>query len=111
MQLKNTSWDVEKLGCEPPIMVRTFGDSASAIFLASSQDIPKPGQGTRGLLLLSLSDITLLQQEQMSLTEFIEKGGQAIVSEPAFDFGMHLKVSDIVFALSRIVDAHPEVNH
>ena len=73
-----------------------------------SRNIERP---IRGLLLLSLSDITLLQQEQMSLTEFIEKGGQAIVSEPAFDFGMHLKVSDIVFALSRIVDAHPEVNH
>jgi 8-oxo-dGTP pyrophosphatase MutT (NUDIX family) len=110
-QMEKIIWDVDEVGCEQPIMVRTFGDSASAIFLASSQGLPMPGPTTRGLLLLSLSDIALLQQEKMTLTEFVEKGGQAIISEPTFDFDMPLHVSDIVFALSRIVNVHPELNN
>lgn len=109
-QMQNIIWDVEEMGCEPPIMVRTFGDAASAIFLASSQSYPMPGPETRGLLLLSLSDIALLEQEKMTLTEFVAKGGQAKISEPAFDFDMPLKVNDIVFALARIVNIHPEIN-
>ena len=110
-QMERVIWDVEELECEPPIMVRTFGDSASAIFLASSQSLPMPGPTTRGLLLLSLSDIALFQQEKMTLTEFVERGGQAMISEPAFNFDMPLNISDIVFALSRIVNVHPEVNN
>lgn len=109
-QMERVIWDVDTFGCEPPVMVRKFGDSASAIFLASSQDLPNPGSATRGLLLLSLSDIALLQQEKMTLTEFVERGGQAIISEPAFDFDMPLRVSDIVFSLSWIVKVHPEVS-
>ena len=97
-------------GAEVPIMVRTSGEHASTIFLGKSDGQPKPGLGhSRGLLLLSLTDLAILTQEAMTLGEFLNRDGHAIIGEPPLDHNMPLFVSDPVHALARVLALHPEI--
>lgn len=63
-----------------PILVKGNGqEKLSIMYLAYSEDEPKPSSETNGLLLLNPQDIYLICKEKISLNEFLNQNGIAIL--------------------------------
>jgi hypothetical protein len=74
-----------------PIVIKGTDPAAStAMYLAYSNTEPEPSSETCGLLLLSRQDILLICKHKITLGNFIEQGGKALLS-PEINSGLPLK--------------------
>ncbi|ADY21804.1 NUDIX domain-containing protein [Bacillus paranthracis] len=65
----------------PILIIDSLDESLSIMYVAYSKIPPKPSSETNGLLLLSLSDIELICTGKITLNDYINQGGVAILKE------------------------------
>lgn len=66
---------------DPLLIIDSPDETFSIMYIAHSKNEPKPSSETNGLLLLSLSDIRLICSREITLNDYIEQGGIAILKE------------------------------
>ena len=57
--------------------------ATSQIFLGTSADAPKPSSETRGLILLSPSDLRSLTETEHTLASLAERGSEILLRDPS----------------------------
>jgi hypothetical protein len=102
----------KKNGEEPaPFLVVSYPSaeniSLSLMYLAYTKGIPKPSSEVKGLLLLKPEEIHRLCQRQMTLEEYLQKGGKALFSAE-FDTKLALEPFIQLRLLSRILSLQSE---
>ncbi len=65
----------------PILIIDSLDESLSIMYIAYSKTLPKPSSETNGLLLLSLNDIELICTGKITLNDYINQGGVAILKE------------------------------
>ncbi|HDR6278104.1 MULTISPECIES: NUDIX hydrolase [Bacillus] len=65
----------------PILIIDSPDESLSIMYIAYSKMLPKPSSETNGLLLLSLNDIELICTGKITLNDYINQGGVAILKE------------------------------
>lgn len=65
----------------PILIIDSPDESLSIMYIAYSKMLPKPSSETNGLLLLSLNDIELICTGKITLNNYINQGGVAILKE------------------------------
>ena len=65
----------------PILIIDSPDESLSIMYVAYSKMLPKPSSETNGLLLLSLNDIELICTGKITLTDYTNQGGVAILKE------------------------------
>ncbi|GMR66404.1 MULTISPECIES: NUDIX domain-containing protein [Bacillus] len=65
----------------PILIIDSPDESLSIMYVAYSKMLPKPSSETNGLLLLSLNDIELVCTGKITLNDYINQGGVAILKE------------------------------
>ncbi|PGZ51556.1 DNA mismatch repair protein MutT [Bacillus cereus] len=65
----------------PILIIDSPDESLSIMYVAYSKMLPKPSSETNGLLLLSLNDIELICTGKITLNDYINQGGLAILKE------------------------------
>lgn len=65
----------------PILIIDSLDESLSIMYIAYSKMLPKPSSETNGLLLLSLNDIELICTGKITLNDYINQGGVAILKE------------------------------
>ncbi|WHY31559.1 NUDIX domain-containing protein [Bacillus wiedmannii] len=65
----------------PILIIDSPDESLSIMYVAYSKMLPKPSSETSGLLLLSLNDIELVCTGKITLNDYINQGGVAILKE------------------------------
>ncbi|PGW24624.1 DNA mismatch repair protein MutT [Bacillus cereus] len=81
------SWNAQskKLKVEnevnPILIIDSPDESLSIMYVAYSKMLPKPSSETNGLLLLSLNDIELICTGKITLNDYINQGGVAILKK------------------------------
>jgi hypothetical protein len=92
---------------ETPVLRSSRG---GVIFLAKSDDQPKPMNETRGLLLLSRSDVFYLSANIVTLQEYLSSGGRAIFRKdlPPLDATMQLQIRGPKI-LAKVLELHPDL--
>jgi hypothetical protein len=74
-----------------PILIKGTDQTApTTMYLAFSNTAPVPSSETCGLLLLSSKDISLICKHKITLEEFIEQGGKALISQE-INLGLNLE--------------------
>ncbi|HFU7086034.1 TPA: NUDIX domain-containing protein [Bacillus cereus] len=63
----------------PILIIDSPDESLSIMYVAYSKMQPKPSSETNGLLLLSLNDIELICTKKITLNDYINQGGNAIL--------------------------------
>ena len=92
---------------EVPILRSSRG---GVLFLAKSNDQPKPMNETRGLLLLSRSDVLYLSANIVTLQEYLSSGKCAVIREdlPPLDTGLQLQIRGPKL-LAKVLALHPDL--
>ncbi|MDA1530961.1 NUDIX domain-containing protein [Bacillus cereus group sp. TH260-2LC] len=65
----------------PILIIDSPDESLSIMYIVYSKMLPKPSSETNGLLLLSLNDIELICTGKITLNNYINQGGVAILKE------------------------------
>ncbi|KAB7637906.1 NUDIX domain-containing protein [Bacillus sp. B3-WWTP-C-10-D-3] len=65
----------------PILIIDSPDESLSIMYVVYSKMQPKPSSETKGLLLLSLNDIELICTGKITLNDYINQGGVAILKE------------------------------
>lgn len=81
----------------------------SLMYFADAKAIPVPSSEVKGLVLLTETEIHRLCQESITLQEFVETGGKAILNGD-FDTSRILEPFAQLRLLSRILRSQPERN-
>lgn len=106
-------WQHETEQEPAPFLLVTYGRdermTLSLMYLAHAEGVPTPSSEVKGLLLLGESEIHRLCQEPMTLKEFLNNGGKAILNDE-FDVSRVLEPFAQLRLLSKIlcVSAKPK---
>ncbi|MGE6619561.1 NUDIX domain-containing protein [Bacillus mycoides] len=65
----------------PILIIDSPYETLSIMYIAHSENEPNPSSETKGLLLLSVSDIRLICSKEITLNDYIKQGGMAILKE------------------------------
>lgn len=79
----------------------------SLMYLAQAEGVPIPSSEIKGLLLLNESEIHSLCQESMTLENFLNNGGKAILKDE-FDLSLVLEPFAQLRLLSRILSCYAQ---
>ncbi|OQR56665.1 DNA mismatch repair protein MutT, partial [Bacillus sp. CDB3] len=66
---------------DPLLIIDSPDKTLSIMYIAHSENEPNPSSETKGLLLLSVSDISLICSKEITLNDYIKQGGMAILNE------------------------------
>ncbi|MBD3918416.1 NUDIX domain-containing protein [Paenibacillus sp. PR3] len=105
--LKKIGWQVDDV---QPILVGKRKDSryVTPIYLAYSHDTPRPAAETKGLLLLTPTEIATITSGNLSLGHFLENGGKAIV-EHNLPLNLPLEPYPHLRLVHTLLKIHPEI--
>ncbi|MES5938784.1 MULTISPECIES: NUDIX domain-containing protein [unclassified Bacillus cereus group] len=82
---KNWSAQSKKIKVEneinPILIIDSPHETLSIMYMAHSKNVPNPSSETNGLLLISVSDIKLICNKEITLNDYIKQGGMAILKE------------------------------
>ena len=95
----------------PFLIVRYQGGKdlqLSLMYLAQTEGVPTPSSEVRGLILLREHELHRLCQERLTLGQYLDEGGQAILSEE-FDHSLLLESFAQLRLLSRLLKIKPPV--
>ena len=105
-ELGEIEWLPETLSEPIPILVRSGRQEnqtlLSLMYLAQADSLPIPSNEVKGLLLLDEGNIHELCQRSLTLEQYLENGGQAILKD-AFDEHLILEPFVQLRALSKIM--------
>lgn len=94
-----------------PILVVTYHREnsmhLSVMYLTQAEGLPNPSSEVKGLLLLTQQEIHRLCQESLTLGEYLNRGGRAILNAE-FDTTLVLEPFAQLRLLSRILGLQPE---
>jgi 8-oxo-dGTP pyrophosphatase MutT (NUDIX family) len=112
-ELSRIQWQ-HKTEQEPvPFLVLTYSCdevmTLSLMYLAHAEGVPVPSSEVKGLLLLKETEVYRLCQEPITLQQYIDFGGQAILKDN-FDTSLVLEPFAQLRLLSRILSAQSETN-
>lgn len=65
----------------PILIIDSPDENLSIMYMGHSENEPNPSSETKGLLLLSVSDIRLICSKEITLNDYIKQGGIAIFKE------------------------------
>lgn len=110
-ELSRIQWQHEAEPEPAPFLVITDRrdeiTTLSLMYLAHAEGIPTPSSEIKGLLLLDEAEIHRLCQEPMTLEQYVNNGGKAILKE-GFDVSSVLEPFAQLRLLSRILKVQPE---
>ena len=96
-----------------PILVVTYRSEdkihLSLMYLAEADGLPKPSSEVKGLLLLTPEEIHRLCRESLTLEQYLQRGGKAILNAE-FDQRLVLEPFAQLRLLSRILSIQSETN-
>jgi 8-oxo-dGTP pyrophosphatase MutT (NUDIX family) len=111
-ELSTVQWQHETEQEPAPILVVTYrrdgSTTLSLMYLARAEGIPTPSSEVKGLVLLDESEVHRLCQEPMTLNEFLNNGGRAMLKDK-FDTSRILEPFAQLRLLSRILSSQPEM--
>jgi 8-oxo-dGTP pyrophosphatase MutT (NUDIX family) len=91
-----------------PLLISRHAEGLSVTYLAHSDDEPVPGAESRGLLLLDRSDVLRLTAEPLTLGQFLNGGGRALLREP-LPLNLPLEPFPHLRLLPRVLALHPHL--
>ena len=107
----SVQWQPESHQEPAPFLVVTYHreeqTTLSLMYFGTAEGIPVPSSEVKGLLLLSEPEIHRLCRESMTLREYLDDGGRAILKEE-FDTSRVLEPFAQLRLLSRILKSQPE---
>jgi 8-oxo-dGTP pyrophosphatase MutT (NUDIX family) len=112
-ELHEIQWQ-QKIDHEPfPILVVTYRREdkihLSLMYLAHAEGLPTPSAEVKGLLLLEQDEIHNLCQEQLTLQQYLSRGGKAIL-KGEFDVSLVLEPFAQLRLLSKILCMQTEIS-
>ena len=109
--LQNIQWQHETDPDPTPFLVVTYRREAkitlSVMYLAQVEEIPTPSSEVKGLLLLEEAEIHRVCQAPMTLKQYLDSGGKAILKDK-FDINLVLEPFAQLRLLSRILNVQRE---
>lgn len=109
--LKRIRWQHETNQENTPLLVVAYRRDGrtllSLMYLAQTDDFPTPSSEVKGLLLLEKENIHRLCQESLTLEQYLNSGGQAILKDE-FDKSLILEPFIQLRLLSRILSMQSE---
>jgi 8-oxo-dGTP pyrophosphatase MutT (NUDIX family) len=91
-----------------PLLISRHAERLSVTYLAHSDDEPVPAAESRGLLLLDGNDVLRLTAEPLTLRQFLDNGGRAILREP-LPLDLPLEPFPHLRLLPRLLALHPDL--
>ncbi|MEJ9111225.1 NUDIX hydrolase [Bacillus paramobilis] len=90
----------------PILIIDSPDETLSIMYMAYSENEPNPSSETKGLLLLSVSDISLICSKEIILNDYIKQGGIAILKEK-MDKGLILQPFPQLMFLAELLKEDP----
>lgn len=110
--LQEIQWDRSMPGkCDPCLVVEYHREGESLLslmYLVETEKVPTPSSEVKGLVLLTEQEIHQLCREQLTLKQFIDQGGKAIL-QADFDRRLLLEPFAQLRLLSRILKAQEKL--
>lgn len=105
--LKKIGWHVDDV---QPILIGQRKNSryVTPIYLTSSHDTPGPAAETKGLLLLTPTEIATISSGNLTLGHYLENGGKAIF-EHCLPLDLPLEPYPHLRLLHALLKLHPEI--
>ncbi|QHT62550.1 NUDIX domain-containing protein [Paenibacillus lycopersici] len=93
-----------------PILVAKRPDSQliTPVFLASADEAPVPAMETKGILILSPGNIRKINSRRMTLGQYLESGGKAVMKEE-LPPDLLLEPFPHLLLLELLIERHPEI--
>jgi hypothetical protein len=112
-ELQGIQWQHETEKEPIPFLVVTYRrdekTALSLMYLAHAEGIPTPSSEVKGLLLLEEAEIHRLCREAITLKQYLDSGGKAILTDE-FNTGLVLEPFAQLRLLSRILNVQAETN-
>jgi 8-oxo-dGTP pyrophosphatase MutT (NUDIX family) len=109
LTLQVGEWQADTPDEVAPIVVsRRAGHAMTPVFLGISEDEPVPGMEVKGLLLLTPVTIKLIATKRLSLGDYLNAGGKAVLRE-ALPLHLPLDPHIHLHLLYKLLELHPAI--
>lgn len=101
---ENIPWEIK------PLIITGDTISSTAVFLAYTEELPKPSSEAYGIIFLKENDIKDICRKKLCLNDFLKNGGK-LIQQKEIDYGMEMRAGVHLTFLNRLMEQGNDLVH